>query len=372
MTSDDRDRHARIGRRPARLRGAVERVTRGCRASWWCSIRPRRVPPSQRGADRVGAGRHHRQPVSPLAVDPRGGGRRALGPIAASRAGRGRPRRISASPSTVATRCPAATAVGIRWPLHLSSFDRPGGAKISVRICDRSPSPWRRGCRRHTDDGPPVPIPQVGVAWATCPSVHGAGLAGRSHRSGWSVLGVLDRPPSDITLPCSPNRSPRWTCCLPARAMCGLGVDWFAEEYKLAGIEFPSAIDGTSTSRLTARAAVAVGQAARRGSRDPTVEIGEALAPACPIQEHIPMGGWVDRESSARRDWWPSTPTDQPVRRARGCRTKVAVLARHCEEVGRDRGEIDVSHLSMVLIGRDHRRGAHTIERLRPKRMGAE
>ena len=51
---------------------------------------------------------------------------------------------------------------------------------------------------------------------------------------------------------------------------------------------------------------------------------------------------------------------------------KVAVLARHCHEIGRDVTTIDVSHLSTVLIGNDHNELAATIERLRPKRMGAE
>jgi alkanesulfonate monooxygenase SsuD/methylene tetrahydromethanopterin reductase-like flavin-dependent oxidoreductase (luciferase family) len=51
---------------------------------------------------------------------------------------------------------------------------------------------------------------------------------------------------------------------------------------------------------------------------------------------------------------------------------KVAVLGRHCEAVGRDPTEIDVSHLSTILIGRDHDAVSAAIERLRPKRMGAE
>jgi alkanesulfonate monooxygenase SsuD/methylene tetrahydromethanopterin reductase-like flavin-dependent oxidoreductase (luciferase family) len=51
---------------------------------------------------------------------------------------------------------------------------------------------------------------------------------------------------------------------------------------------------------------------------------------------------------------------------------KVAVLARHCAEVGRDIDDVDVSHLSTVLIGRDRDDVDARIERLRPKRMGAE
>jgi alkanesulfonate monooxygenase SsuD/methylene tetrahydromethanopterin reductase-like flavin-dependent oxidoreductase (luciferase family) len=51
---------------------------------------------------------------------------------------------------------------------------------------------------------------------------------------------------------------------------------------------------------------------------------------------------------------------------------KVAVLRQHCAEVGRDMSALDVSHLSTVLIGRDRDEVAAKIERLRPKRMGAE
>ena len=51
---------------------------------------------------------------------------------------------------------------------------------------------------------------------------------------------------------------------------------------------------------------------------------------------------------------------------------KVAVLTRHCDESVVMSTEIDVSHLSTVLIGRDRDAVPRTIERLRPKRMGAE
>jgi alkanesulfonate monooxygenase SsuD/methylene tetrahydromethanopterin reductase-like flavin-dependent oxidoreductase (luciferase family) len=51
---------------------------------------------------------------------------------------------------------------------------------------------------------------------------------------------------------------------------------------------------------------------------------------------------------------------------------KVAVLGTHCKKFGRDATEVDVSHLSTVLIGRNHDEVDASIERLRPKRMGAE
>lgn len=51
---------------------------------------------------------------------------------------------------------------------------------------------------------------------------------------------------------------------------------------------------------------------------------------------------------------------------------KIAALARHCDELGRDVKQIDISHLSTVLIGVDRDELATTIDRLRPKRVGAE
>jgi alkanesulfonate monooxygenase SsuD/methylene tetrahydromethanopterin reductase-like flavin-dependent oxidoreductase (luciferase family) len=53
-------------------------------------------------------------------------------------------------------------------------------------------------------------------------------------------------------------------------------------------------------------------------------------------------------------------------------RRKVAVLARHCEAIGRDPGTVSVSHLASVLVGNDPSHVKHLVEATRPPKMSAE
>ncbi|HEY7626941.1 MAG TPA: LLM class flavin-dependent oxidoreductase, partial [Ilumatobacteraceae bacterium] len=103
-----------------------------------------------------------------------------------------------------------------------------------------------------------------------------------------------------------------------------------------------------------------------------TITIEEALCYPRPLQEHIPIivGGSGERRTLRL-----------VAQYADGCNLfgeadvvarKLAALARHCADVGRDVSEIDVTHLSTVLIGRDRGELAMTIDRLRPRRVGAE
>ncbi|HEY4608498.1 MAG TPA: LLM class flavin-dependent oxidoreductase, partial [Ilumatobacteraceae bacterium] len=103
-----------------------------------------------------------------------------------------------------------------------------------------------------------------------------------------------------------------------------------------------------------------------------TLTIAEALCYPRPLQEHVPIivGGSGERRTLRL-----------VARYADGCNLfgepdtvvrKVGVLAQHCAEIGRDVDEIEVSHLSTVLIGGDRDGVDATIERLRPKRMSAD
>ena len=154
--------------------------------------------------------------------------------------------------------------------------------------------------------------------------------------------------------------------------MCGLGVGWFAKEYAAAGIDFPS-LDRRYAHLEDALQALPLlwGKGAPR-FEGTTVTLDEALCYPRPLQARIPIvvGGSGERRTLRL-----------VARHADGCNLfgepdvvarKIAVLARHCDEVGRDVAEIDVSHLSTVLIGSDRDELATTIDRLRPKRVGAE
>ena len=180
-------------------------------------------------------------------------------------------------------------------------------------------------------------IPQVGAAWADLPEPYTAlsWLAAVTERV---RLGVLVSPAFRHHPAVLAKQVATLDVLSGGRAMCGLGVGWFAQEYEAAGIEFPSVGSALRASRgRTAGAAVAVGQglAAVRG-RDGR-RSAEALCYPRPIQEHIPMivGGSGERRTlrlvaQLRRRL-------QPVRRARrSWHARLPCSARHCSEVGRD------------------------------------
>jgi alkanesulfonate monooxygenase SsuD/methylene tetrahydromethanopterin reductase-like flavin-dependent oxidoreductase (luciferase family) len=275
--------------------------------------------------------------------------------------------------STAAPATPVVTAsTGIKIGLHLSSFDWAGGRDLLASHL-RSIATQAEGVgvdhiwmMDHLRQ-----IPQVGPAWGDIPEPYTAlaWLAGVTERV---RLGVLVSPAFRHHPAVLAKQIATLDVLSAGRAMCGLGVGWFAQEYTAAGIEFPS-VDRRYDFLEDALQVLPLlwGKGAPRFAGS-TVTIGEALCYPRPLQARVPMhvGGSGERRTLRL-----------VARYADGCNLfgepevvarKAAVLRRHCDEAGRDASEIDVSHLSTVLIGRDRDTVAARIERLRPKRVGAE
>jgi probable F420-dependent oxidoreductase len=263
-------------------------------------------------------------------------------------------------------------AVGIRIGLHLSSFDWPGGReKFAEHVRSIASAAELAGVDQLWMMDHLRQIPQVGAPWADMPEPYTtlAWLAAATERV---RLGVLVSPAfrhQPVTLA---KQVATLDVLSAGRAMCGLGVGWFAQEYAAAGIDFPS-LDRRYAHLEDALQALPLlwGKGAPR-FEGKTVTICETLCYPRPLQEHVPIvvGGSGERRTLRL-----------VARYADGCNlfgeadavaSKLAVLARHCDEIGRDVTEIDVSHLSTVLIGRDRDELATTVDRLRPKRTGAE
>ncbi len=256
--------------------------------------------------------------------------------------------------------------------LHLSSFDWPGGReRLGEHLRSIAAEAEAVGVDQLWVMDHLRQIPQVGASWADLPEPYTtlAWLAAITHRV---RLGVLVSPAFRHQPAVLAKQVATLDVLSAGRAMCGLGVGWFAQEYAAAGIDFPS-LDRRYDYLDDALQALPLlwGKGSPR-FEGTTVTIDEALSYPRPVQEHVPIvvGGSGERRTLRLA-----------ARHADGCNlfgepdtvaTKVAVLARHCDDVGRDPGEIEVSHLSTVLIGRTRDEVTASIERLRPKRMGAE
>lgn len=261
---------------------------------------------------------------------------------------------------------------GVGFGLHLSSFDWPGGAPHTAehlgRIAGEAEqagleSIWLMDHLRQ--------IPQVGPAWADLPDPYGvlAWLAARTERL---RLGVLVSP-AFLRPPAVLAKAVATLDVLSAgRAVCGLGVGWFAAEYAAAGVAFPSLEDRYRALEDTAQAVRAFWGKGSPPFAGDSLTVPEALSYPRPLQPKVPLliGGGGERRTLALVARFADACNlfGEPDAVAR----KVAALHRHCAVIGRDPAEITVTHLSTMLVGRTRAETAALVETMRPRRRSAE
>ncbi len=267
---------------------------------------------------------------------------------------------------------PVPRKAGVSVGLHLSSFDWPGGREqLAAHLRSIAADAEEVGVDHIWMMDHLRQIPQVGAAWADMLEPYTA-LSWLAAATSRVRLGVLVSPAFRHQPVVLAKQIATLDVLSEGRAMCGLGVGWFAQEYAAAGIDFPSVERRYAHLEDMLRALPLLWGKGSPRFDGTTVTLSETLSYPRPIQEHVPIvvGGSGERRTLRLA-----------AKYADGCNLfgepdvvakKVVVLARHCDEVGRDIGEIDVSHLSTVLVGRDHDEVTSAIERLRPKRMGAE
>jgi F420-dependent oxidoreductase-like protein len=155
------------------------------------------------------------------------------------------------------------------------------------------------------------------------------------------------------------------------RAVCGLGLAWFAAEHAAYGWEFPSPSHRYALLEDALRLLPVLWGKGSPAFTGRVLTVPEALCYPRPLQERVPLivGGGGERRTlrlAARYADAANVFGD-----AETVRRKVAVLRAHCEEVGRDPAEVALTHLSTTLIGTDDTEVAALVERLRPRRRTA-
>jgi alkanesulfonate monooxygenase SsuD/methylene tetrahydromethanopterin reductase-like flavin-dependent oxidoreductase (luciferase family) len=137
------------------------------------------------------------------------------------------------------------------------------------------------------------------------------------------------------------------------RAVCGLGAGWFEAEHVAYGIPFPPAGERLDLLEDALRLLPLVwGRGAPRfeGRR---VTVPEAMCYPRPLRERVPIlvGGQGPRRTlrlvARYADACNLRGEPDAVRAA------LAVLHRHCADVGRDPADIEVTHLSTIRIAAD-------------------
>lgn len=137
------------------------------------------------------------------------------------------------------------------------------------------------------------------------------------------------------------------------RAVCGLGAAWFAREHAAYGWTLPPAPERFALLEEALRLLPLLWGPGAPAFEGELLGRREAICYPRPIQEHMPIlvGGGGERRTlrlAAQYADACNVMGEPDV-----VRHKVAVLTDHCRDVGRDPAEVEVTHLSPVLVGRD-------------------
>jgi F420-dependent oxidoreductase-like protein len=259
----------------------------------------------------------------------------------------------------------------LRFGLHLSSFEVPGGpAELGARLRDVSAAAEEAGFDALWAMDHLRQIPQLGRPWESMPeaSVTLTTMAAATRRVSIGCLvhcityrnvALLGRIVATLDV------------LSGGRAWCGLGAGWFEAEHAAYGWPFPPAAERLDLLEDALQVLPQLwGPGAPRfeGRR---ITVPEAMCYPRPLSGRVPIlvGGGGERRTlrlvARYADACNLNGNLETVRH------KIEVLHRHCDEVGRDPASVQVTHLSTALIGADTAGLAREVARRRPPRGAA-
>ncbi|HET9137821.1 TIGR03560 family F420-dependent LLM class oxidoreductase [Actinophytocola sp.] len=258
---------------------------------------------------------------------------------------------------------------GLRFGLHLSTFTFTGGTAATAGAL-------REIATAAEDAGFDAlyvmdhfrQIPQVGRAWddflESYTTLAYLAACTRSARLGTLVTGVTYRNVAHLG-----KIVATLDVLSGGRAVCGLGLAWFAAEHTAYGWDFPPVGDRYAVLEDALRLLPLLWGPGGPAFEGAAVSVPEAAGYPRPLQEHVPIivGGGGERRTlrlAARYADAANVLGDLDT-----VRRKASVLRAHCAEVGRDPAEVALTHLSTALVGTGDRELAGLVERLRPPRM---
>jgi F420-dependent oxidoreductase-like protein len=271
----------------------------------------------------------------------------------------------TSEPSTSELLTPASDRA-LRFGLHLSTFDVPGGpAALGQRLMDVGHAAERAGFSSIWVMDHFRQIPQLGRPWEDLPE-------------STATLGYLAAATSSASIGCLVNgityRNVAHLGKIVAtldvlsggRARCGLGAGWLEVEHAAYGWPFPPAaerLDLLEDALQLLPVLWGPGSAAFKGLR---LQVPETMCYPRPLQSRIPIlvGGSGERRTLRLVAQYADACNF--IGDAATVRRKLDVLQRHCADVGRDPAEIEVTQLSTVLVAGDAAELEREVGRRRP------
>jgi alkanesulfonate monooxygenase SsuD/methylene tetrahydromethanopterin reductase-like flavin-dependent oxidoreductase (luciferase family)/predicted kinase len=212
-----------------------------------------------------------------------------------------------------------------------------------------------------------IQIPQVGRAWDPIPEpwVTLGMLAGLAHagrrplRLGTLVSPVTFRPPGIVA-----KAAATLDVLCGGRGFVGLGAGWWEREHLAYGLRLPPVrerLDALEGGIETMRALWSAGTKAYAGQRVSLPETTSYPRPLGPLP--IIVGGGGEQRTlriAAELGDGCNVRADLAT-----IDRKIAALRGHCERVGRDPSEVEITVLDLPVVGADRESVAAAVERLR-------
>jgi F420-dependent oxidoreductase-like protein len=280
------------------------------------------------------------------------------------------PARVARTTALAATQ--TETPVGLRFGLQVPVFSWAGGAaETRTRLRAIATAAEAAGFSSIWVMDHFRQIPMFGPAWQDMLESYTtlAFLAGVTERVrlGTLVTGVTYRNPAHLG-----KIVATLDVVSGGRAVCGLGLGWFAEEHAAYGWPFPPTSERYALLEDTLELLPLLWGKGTPAFRGRVIEVPEALCYPRPLQAHVPILVGGNGERRTLRLVARYADACNVIGEAEVVRRKVAALHAHCDDVGRDRTAVEVTQLSTTLAGRDAREVAALVETLRPRRRSAE
>lgn len=149
------------------------------------------------------------------------------------------------------------------------------------------------------------------------------------------------------------------------RAVCGLGLGWFASEHRDYGIAFPPVAERYEWLEDALRFLPVLWGPGAKSFTGRRLEVPSATCYPRPLRGRIPLLVGGSGERRTLRLAAELADACNLFGDAATVRRKVAALDRHCDDVGRDRLAVEITHLGTVLVGSTPDDARARLERLR-------
>ncbi|MET0741382.1 MAG: LLM class flavin-dependent oxidoreductase [Candidatus Nanopelagicales bacterium] len=284
-------------------------------------------------------------------------------------------------PAAVAAAARAAEAVAakadlggrrLRFGLHLSSWDAPGGApELRDRVRDVAGRAEAAGFDSIWVMDHMRQIPQNGRAWDDMlESTTTLGyLAGATSRT---TLGALVNCVTYRNIAHLGKIVSTLDVLSSGRAWCGLGLGWYADEHHAYGWRFPSVAERYTMLEDALRVLPLMWGKGSPSFSGSVTSVPEAMAYPRPLAGRVPMlvGGSGERRTLRLAAQYADACN--LFGDVETVRHKVEVLRRHCADLERDPADVEVTHLGTVLVAGDATELSSEVERRQPPRQHAQ